>query len=191
MERYVTRVLAGIFIGGAGTRMAGIAKGLMRTADGTTVVERWRAMLDRLDLPVVLVGERKEYGALGIEVVADQPPGIGPLGGLVGLLRRAEGARVLALACDMPFVSAAIVERLLAQSPLSAIVAPRRDGRWEPLCARYEPQRVLPVAESLATSGDRSLQRLLGDVGAAELQLSSREGDELRDWDSPADLPPT
>jgi molybdopterin-guanine dinucleotide biosynthesis protein A len=191
MERYVTRVLAGIFVGGAGARMAGLAKGLMLTADGTTVVERWRTMLDRLELPVVLVGERKEYGALGIEVVADQPPGIGPLGGLVGLLRRADGARVLALACDMPFVSATIVERLLAQSPQAPIVAPRRDGRWEPLCARYEPRRVLPVAEAIATTSDRSLQRLLTDVGAAELQLSSSESDELRDWDSPGDVGPT
>jgi len=186
----VTRVWAGIFVGGAGARMGGIAKGLMPTADGTTVVERLRAILDRLELRVVLVGERKEYEPLGIEVVADQPPGVGPLGGLVGLLRRAQDSPVLALACDMPFLSSAIVERLLAQSPQAPIIAPRRDGRWEPFCARYEPARVLPVAEAIATTSDRSLQRLLADVGAAELQLSSSESDELRDWDSPGDVGP-
>jgi molybdopterin-guanine dinucleotide biosynthesis protein A len=184
----VTRALAGVFVGGAGARMGGIAKGLIRTADGTTVVERWGALLNRLDIRVVLVGEREEYAGLGIEVVADRPPRIGPLGGLVGLLRRAEGAPALALACDMPFVSETLVERLLTTSPRAPAVAPRIDGRWEPLCARYEPQRVLPAAEELVRSGDHSLQRLLSNVGAVELPLSAQDASELRDWDTREDV---
>jgi molybdopterin-guanine dinucleotide biosynthesis protein A len=180
--------VAGIFVGGAGSRLGGIAKGLMRTADGTTLVERWATLLNGLDVAVVLVGKRDEYEGLGIEPVADQPPGIGPLGGLVGLLRHAGSAPALALACDMPFVSAAIVERLLTASPAAPILAPCRAGRWEPLCARYDPSRVLPTAEALVGSDDHSLQHLLRDGGAVELPLSAREEAELRDWDTPLDV---
>ena len=58
------RALAGIFVGGAGERMGGVAKGLMRTPDGTTVVERLRTILSKAGVDVVLVGEREEYEGL-------------------------------------------------------------------------------------------------------------------------------
>ena len=184
----MTRALAGILVGGAGARMGGVAKGLLRTTDGTTVVERWDAMLRALGIRVVLVGERDEYSALGIEVIADRPPRIGPLGGLIGLLCHAQDAPALAFACDMPFVSSAIVDRLLTASPDAPIVAPRREGRWEPLCARYAPAVVLPAAEALVASDDHSLQTLLRKVGAEELPITSGERGELRDWDTRQDV---
>jgi molybdopterin-guanine dinucleotide biosynthesis protein A len=180
--------LAGIFVGGAGTRMGGVAKGLMRTADGRTIIERWRGVLERLGLGIVLVGAGKDYSGLGIEVLGDDPPGIGPLGGLVALLRRAAGQQALALACDMPFVSGALVERLLTASQHAPIVAPRRHGRWEPLCARYDAARVLAPALSRARTSDHSLQGLLHEAGAVELSLSRHEADQLHDWDTPGDI---
>jgi molybdopterin-guanine dinucleotide biosynthesis protein A len=186
----VTEALAGIFVGGAGRRMGGIAKGLMAAPEGGTLVERWRALLAARGVPVVLVGSRAEYAGLGVEAIADAPPGIGPLGGLVALLRRAGTAPALALACDMPFVSGALVDRLLAAHPEAPIVAPRREGRWEPLCARYDPSRVLATATSLAGAGEHSLQRLLTTSGAVELDLTPAEQRELHDWDRPEDLHP-
>jgi molybdopterin-guanine dinucleotide biosynthesis protein A len=183
----VTRAVAGILVGGAGTRMGGVAKGLMRTAAGGTLIERWRATLREHGVRVVLVGDRSEYVGLGIELLADRPAGIGPLGGLIALLRDAQRTPVLALACDMPFVSSAIVDRLLTVSPGAPVVAPRRDGRWEPLCARYDPALVLPAAEALVASKDHSLQTLLHNVRAVELPLTLDEAGQLHDWDTRED----
>jgi len=197
--------LAGIFVGGPARRMGGRPKGLLEGPGGVTLVERWRAMLVDLGAEVVLVGDAAAYAGLGLPVIADEPAGVGPLGGLVGLLRHGGtgagtgtgtggslGARhVLAVACDMPFVSRALVERLLAAPDDAPIVAPRRDGRWEPLCARYDPIRVLPLAAARAASPYHSLQRLLDDAGAAPLPLAPHEADELHDWDSPDDVAPS
>jgi molybdopterin-guanine dinucleotide biosynthesis protein A len=181
-------VVAGVFVGGAGSRMGGVAKGLLRTAAGTTLLERWRAVLDGLGLTVVLVGDRAPYAGVGLEVVRDEPEGIGPLGGLVGLLRRGAGGRVLALAVDMPFVSDRLVARLLAAPAEVALVAPRRAGRWEPLCARYDAAAILPLAIARARGTEHSLQRLLDDAAAVELPLAPDEADGLRDWDTPEDV---
>jgi molybdopterin-guanine dinucleotide biosynthesis protein A len=168
--------------------MGGLAKGLLRGPDGATLVERWRAMLAELGVPVVLVGEAAAYAHLGLPVLPDEPPGVGPLGGLIALLRHAGAARALAFACDMPFVSRALVERLLAAPSDAPVVAPRRDTRWEPLCARYEPARVLPLALARAASPHHALQALLDEAGAAALPLVPHEAAELRDWDTPADV---
>ena len=180
--------VAGVFVGGPGTRMGGRPKGLMRGPEGVTLVERWCAMLAELGVPVVLVGEAAAYHRLGLPSLKDEPPGVGPLGGLVALLRHAGTQPALALACDMPFVSRALVERLIAAPGDAAVVAPRRDERWEPLCARYDPLRVLPLAVARAASPHHSLQRLLDQAHAVELPLLPHETGELRDWDSPGDL---
>lgn len=114
--------------------MGGRPKGLLRTPDGVTLVDCLRAVLVAVGAEVVLVGASEAYASMGLPTVADDPPGVGPLGGLAGLLGRAGGRPTLALACDMPYVSRALIERLLRAEP-AAIVAPVREGRWEP-CAR-------------------------------------------------------
>jgi molybdopterin-guanine dinucleotide biosynthesis protein A len=180
--------VAGVFVGGLALRMGGRPKGLLTAPDGVTIVERWRAMLSAMGVPVVLVGEGGAYASLGLPMVHDEPRGVGPLGGLVALLRHASVHPALAFACDMPFVSRVLVERLLAAPADAPIVAPRREGRWEPLCARYDPHRILPLAIARVASPHHSLQRLLDDAPAVELPLSPEEAAELRDWDSPEDL---
>jgi molybdopterin-guanine dinucleotide biosynthesis protein A len=168
--------------------MGGRAKGLLKSPDGMTLVERWRALLTSMSVPVVLVGDADAYAGLGLPTIGDEPRGVGPLGGLVALLRHAGDRPTLALACDMPFVPRQILERLLAAPGDAPIVAPRNEGRWEPLCARYDPVRVLPLAVACLDSPRRSLQRLLDQARAVELPVSSQDLPLLRDWDSPEDV---
>jgi molybdopterin-guanine dinucleotide biosynthesis protein A len=161
---------------------------MLRAPEGGTLVERWIALLARAGVgAVVLVGRGEAYEGLGIDRVDDEPAGIGPLGGLVALLRRAGARHALALACDMPFVPDSLVAKLLA-APAAAIVAPRRDGRWEPLFALYDAPRVLGLATRRVKTGDHSLQGLLGAASAAELPVAPEEAWALRDWDAPDDL---
>jgi molybdenum cofactor guanylyltransferase len=179
-------IVAGLFVGGRASRMGGSAKGLLLASDGETIVDRWRAVLRSLDVPVVLVGAHPAYAHLGLPTIEDLPEGIGPLGGLLSLLRLAHG-KALALACDMPFVSLGVMRRLV-EGRCASVLAPRRDGLWEPLCAMYDCARVLPVAEARALAGQYSLQGLLVAAGAEELVLAAEEWAELRDWDSPEDV---
>jgi molybdopterin-guanine dinucleotide biosynthesis protein A len=182
------RVIAGIFVGGAGARMGGAAKGLLEAPEGGTLLARWKARLAEAGIEAILVGRHPAYvgaAAAGLPAIEDDPPGIGPLGGLVALLRRAGSGPALAFACDMPFVSAALIERLAAARE-APIVAPRRAGRWEPLCARYDASVVLPSATRRVACGAYALQGLLDEAGAVALRLSPDEERELRDWDTPA-----
>jgi molybdopterin-guanine dinucleotide biosynthesis protein A len=180
-------VIAGVFVGGEASRMAGRPKGLLITSGGATIVDRWREVLRSVGVPMALVGAHPAYTHLGAPIIEDSPPGIGPLGGLLPLLRVAGQRRALALAGDMPFVSRALLERILDASD-APIVAPRRHGRWEPLCALYDAARVLPLAEARVQSRRFSLQGLLDDAGAIAIGLSAIECAELRDSYSPQDV---
>jgi molybdopterin-guanine dinucleotide biosynthesis protein A len=182
------RVIAGVFVGGAGKRMGGgCAKGLLAAPGGGTLLERWRRLLHTVGVDrLVLVGENEAYIALGLEAIGDEPRGIGPIGGLAALLERAGHGHALALACDMPFVSGALVTRLLSAAG-APVVAPKR-GLWEPLCARYDAQRVLPIVRQRIAAGRHSLQGLLDEAGTFELPLYPEDAGALHDWDTPEDL---
>lgn len=183
-------MLCGIFVGGRARRMGGIAKGLLRAPDGDeTLVVRLARLAGELGLEPVLVGDDARYRAAlpALRVVRDQPAGIGPLGGLMGLLR--EGDAALALACDLPFVSRSLLERLAQRASPAAVLAPREaEGLWQPLCARYDAATVRPVLAQAIAHGTRSFQRLFAELAVEELPLSEIERRELHDWDTPEDV---
>ena len=181
--------LVGIFVGGAARRMGGVAKGLLPAPDGTgSLVDRTANFARGLGLEVVLVGEHPAYAALGLGVLADAETGQGPLGGLVALLARAGTGRAIALACDLTFVERRLLSTLATAPIGAAVLAPRRDGIWAPLAARYDAARVLPIARERLGRRERSLQGLLDAVGADALSLTPQDERMLTDWDTPDDV---
>jgi molybdopterin-guanine dinucleotide biosynthesis protein A len=76
------------------------------------------------------------------ELIVDQHPGLGPLAGIEAAQQAHPEAAWLVLACDLPFLSPAILRDLLARRDRGRLATAYRsqfDGKPEPLCAVYEP----------------------------------------------------
>lgn len=97
-----------------------------------------------------------------VRYVVDRRDAMGPLAGLEGGLLAAPTPWVLVVACDMPDLSADVLQVLLDhRSPaISAVVARAPEGRKHPLCACYH-RRVLPTVQAHLDAGQRALHRLL------------------------------
>ena len=138
---------------------------------------------------VALVGNATDYDDLlpGCVRLGDAATGVGPLGGLVALLRAAGSRQAIALACDLPDVRSDDVRALATHPSTAAIVAARRceDAPFEPLFARYDPARVLHAAEAQLAEESHSLQRLLR---ACEATWFIPRPEAIGDWDDPADV---
>jgi molybdopterin-guanine dinucleotide biosynthesis protein A len=188
------QAVAGIFVGGQARRMGGRSKGNIPTAQGVTIVQKLRAACDAAGLRVLLVGNaaaREAYAAEGLQGVDDDRRAEGPLAGLVALLSNATaGGRAVALACDMPFVTEALLKRLALDPSDSAALAAKRGDTWEPFFARYDAAKMLPLALKAAHAGKLGLQSLLEDAGAHPFPMTPDEERALVDWDKPSDLPP-
>jgi molybdopterin-guanine dinucleotide biosynthesis protein A len=185
--------VVGIFVGGRGSRMGGRAKSELRAPDtGERLVERTLRVASEAGLDCVLVGSHPDMVSLGRDTpqVEDAPPGIGPLGGLLALLRFAGQRHAIAIGVDMPFVTTALVARLSRDPSRHEVLAPRdRDAApWDALFARHDSARVLPVAERAVAEGVRSFQALFARLDVAEFHLDADERALLRDWDAPDDI---
>jgi molybdopterin-guanine dinucleotide biosynthesis protein A len=178
----------GILVGGAASRMGGRAKGLLDAGEGEPIVVRLARVARAAGASdVVLVGDTVAYDGLGLARIRDAAGGAGPLAGVVALLESAAGADVVALACDLPRVVPSVIARLIAASP-GKTLAPRRDGFWETLCARYAGS-ALREAHRRLREGELSLHALLRAIDVEELTLTEGERATLLDWDSPEDIP--
>lgn len=188
-------VVVGIFVGGAGSRMGFVAKGLLAApASNQSLLARLLGVCG-VALPEVvpvLVGRKAAYSDFGLTELDDDPAGIGPIGGFRALLKHAERAhaeRVLALACDLPYLDEATILRL--NLPLNrAARVPFVNGKWQPLAAAYAPTLTLAAVEKTIARDQRALMRVLDELGDAVEKI---EGDEhfantLRDWDTPQDI---
>jgi len=139
---------------------------------------------------VVLVGEHPAYAEAELTTIADEPAGVGPLGGLRALLSTAAaGTDVIALACDLPNVSAGMLRKLVEHRQDSAAVAPRVGGVWQPLFARYRPELIYPLTTTLLHESRLGLHRIFdAEPTASELPLTREEEGLLGDWDTDDDV---
>lgn len=166
--------------------MGGRPKGLLEH-EGSTLLTRLARSFESVGIETVLVGRRSEYLSSALETIDDEPPGIGPLGGVCALLRRAGDGVAVVVACDMPFLTSELLARLLDAADAPAR-APRIAGEWEPMLARYNAPLALPVAARRAREGKTSLQGLLDELRAEPFALAPGEERALTDWDTPEEM---
>lgn len=139
VERTDTTASGFVLAGGQSRRM-GRDKAML-PAGGRTLVEHVANEVRRAAGSVTIVGDPSRYGRLGYEVIPDEQPGLGPLGGIATALGISRTAWNLVVACDMPSVDAELLITLLARAaathPAPDCVVPDGPTGPEPLCAVY------------------------------------------------------
>jgi molybdenum cofactor guanylyltransferase len=132
-----------VLVGGESRRM-GSDKALLRYGDQGTQLERTAALLNQV-CDQVFVSLRKEQGfecpAQTLPIYDSIEAIKGPLCGILSAMAAVPEADWLVLACDLPFLKQATLEKLIAefQSAEPQLTAYRstHDGLPEPLCAIY------------------------------------------------------
>lgn len=162
-----------ILAGGRARRMGGATKPLL-LVDGATILSRQRAILTPRTRELLLALAPPSISAeikpaappsisaeiepadplreSGLRIVDDRVPDAGPLAGIAAALAAIDTPWLLAVAGDMPDLSAAVIDLLRARAAAADAadldaIAPRIDGLPEPLCALWH-RRALPVLDA-------------------------------------------
>ena len=187
--------LLAIFVGGKSIRM-GMHKGLLLVPGGDEpILEALVRCGHQAGFDLVLVGDAAPYEQLarGVMRIEDNPRGAGPLGGLQSALQfasRADRSHLVAVACDMPYVTPEALQQVYQHRSTAIVVAPRRgpEAPWEPMLARYEVARLAPLLARAALRGERSFQQLFASIEVDAVPLTPAIERALQDWDSPEDV---
>lgn len=143
-----------VLAGGRSTRM-GTDKAALRVG-ARTQLERALALLAPYVARAfvsVRAEQRSEPLRAGFEQIEDTRENLGPIAGILAAQERHPGHAWLVLACDLPLLDAATLERLVqARAPgrLATAFRSSRDGLPEPLCAVYEPASSAALAAYVA-----------------------------------------
>jgi molybdopterin-guanine dinucleotide biosynthesis protein A len=135
--------------GGKSTRMGGEPKALIELG-GRCIVERVLDVLREVTTQVLVVTNTPEiYAFLGVPMVPDVFPEGGSLGGIYSGLQAAPGDAAFTVACDMPFLSAAVARLVIARADEADVVAPLIGEQWETLHAAYGKACLGPMERRL------------------------------------------
>lgn len=192
----MTPPLHGLLLaGGKSTRMGRDKASLVVGGEGVTQAQRAAALLRKYCARTFVslrAGQPQPPGSEGMTMLRDSTQAQGPLSGILAAFAEDPDAAWLVIACDLPFVTdavlAALVERHRA-SDTSAFLAyaSSSDGLPEPLCAIYGPSAG-PLLARHASHGRFCPRHIMIDEHATLLPLPAGASEALANINTPEDL---
>ena len=134
-------------------------KALMRLSSNRTMVEEIVGRLSPLTKDLfVVANDAALYASTGLRIVPDRVAGAGVLGGIYSSISAARYEHCLVVACDMPFVSASVVELMASEGDGCDVVICRQDnGEFEPMQAIYGKSCEGAIEKALARGRRRAI----------------------------------
>jgi len=160
--------------------MGGEPKALMRLG-GRRIIERvLEAIEGAVDEVLVVTNTPELYAFLRLPMVPDAYPDGGSLGGIFTGLKAAPGDAAFTVACDMPFVHAAVARLVVNRAAEGDVVIPRVGDQLETMHAVYGKACLAPMEERLR-AGRLKIVGFFDRVRVVEIPAS-----EIAAWGDPA-----
>jgi molybdopterin-guanine dinucleotide biosynthesis protein A len=184
-------ISAAILAGGRARRLGGLDKCRL-VVDGRSIISRQVDVLQRVAADVFIVApDPSRFTDLGLTVEVDRVPGAGAVGGIYTALAAARHARVIVVACDLPFLHAGVLDELARRAATG-------DGAWvrtargvEPLVACYQTHVADTVRREIDAgrlkAGDLASVLEMAELGTADLERFGSVEELLANVNTPAD----
>ncbi|HEY1801482.1 MAG TPA: molybdenum cofactor guanylyltransferase [Terriglobales bacterium] len=187
-----TITLTAVLFAGGESRRMGTDKALL-SLNGKPLWSRQLETLRELVPEEILISARTPpaWCPPEITVVLDDQPSRGPLSGLSAVLHQLRTTHLLALAIDLPQMTARHLQSLRKLASPGQGVIPRNGDFCEPLCAIYPAAIAMMTAAALAKE-ELSLQALVKELleksYLREYVLAGPERRLYRNVNTPEDL---
>lgn len=184
--------LSAVLLAGGESRRMGRDKATV-IFDGEALWKRQLATLQQINAEEIFISARTDpsWRPNDFTFVRDLDDGHGPWSGLAATLAQTSTTHLLALAIDMPLMTARYLKSLRENVQPGRGVVPQIRGRYEPLAAIYPRDADVDLAQTSNALG-YSLQRLLEMLVARGVMsvrpVAPEEECVFRNLNEPADL---
>jgi len=173
-----------IVLAGGGSTRLGTDKAAL-VVDGVTMLDRVLAATAGAVSTVVVGPERPT--ARPVAWTVEDPPGGGPVAGIATGLPYGAAPTVVVLSCDLPWIAADDVARLvdglgsLDGGGVDGFGLRDSTGRGQRLAAAYRRTALTRALDRLGNPRDRAVRELVGEL-TLEWSSPSRAGDDVDTW---------
>jgi molybdenum cofactor guanylyltransferase len=179
-----------VLAGGKSSRM-GRPKSLLLFDGEPLITHIVRGLKQMFAETVIVAAPEQELPDLPAILVRDEVAYQGPVGGIYYGLNAASGEFCFVTSCDVPFLNAALISRLMAQISNNDVVVPHWEDRFQPLHAVYR-RSVLPLLKEQLDRGELRPIYLFDKVrtlkiGEDEIRLFDPEGLSFLNMNTPDD----
>ena len=184
--------ITGLLLVGGLSRRMGRDKATLVVAD-QPLWARQLSLLRQIKADTIWISAREQpdWAPADVQVLLDTPPSRGPLSGITLALTTMTTSHLMALAVDLPQLTAEYLEKLVALTPSAKGIVPCNKGREEPLTALY-PKEAAALAHEALASKDVSLRsfvrRLRLQNLLVEYRVTPQERILHRNLNTPEDL---
>ena len=176
MESHLSGISGIILAGGKSTRY-GRNKALVEI-NGIRLIERViRVMEPLFERLIIITNTPQDYAYLKLPMVEDLIKGLGPLGGVFTGLQTMSDDAGFFVACDMPFLSGALIHHMVDVMEDFDAVVPKVDWKIEALHAIYT-KHCIPAIKKLIDNKDYQVIKFFQSVRVRYLNK-----EEILDFD--------
>ena len=160
-----------ILAGGKSSRM-GEDKGLM-SLFGKPMIGYVIDTVHELTDHITIVSNNDQYNQFGLDVIKDEIPDKGPLGGIYTGLQHSKFDQNIILSCDIPYIKIGLLKYLLQQSKGYDITIPIHKEQIHPLIGIYQKSCLNNIKKNLISGNLKVTDSFSG------LKLNIVETDEF------------
>jgi len=165
--------VTGIILAGGKSSRMGTDKGLQELG-GIPLINYAIQVLSGLCGNIIISSSSKAYESFGYKTVADEIPGIGPMGGIYSALKQSNTEKNLVLSCDLPFVSKELLSYILKNSEGYQVAVPWQGNQhYEPLCGFYNLS-ILDQMNVFIQNGNYKLPDLFEKIEINRLVINDK-----------------
>ncbi len=176
--------------GGDGSRMAGNKP--TQLFDGISLIERALTLVSAMSPTIAVAVQQNASWTIPVGVVRlyDETQGAGPLSALSSALTFAveqQASHALVVPCDMPFLPADLLGRLVDEIGSAAVAMVKSADRLHPICALWSVTTLSMLSDYAATSR-RSLIGFAERSGMVTVEWPAQPFDPFFNVNTPQDL---
>ena len=164
--------VTGVILAGGESRRMGSDKSLLPLTGARFIDHVYRSMAELFNEVIIVTNSPGLYKEIPCRKVPDIYYAQGALAGLHSGLLHAKSDKIFVVACDMPFITPAVVKEICAHGDEGDVVIPYSSNGHEPLHALYT-KSCLPAMEEVLDNGVKRIIKFFDKVKPVALPFET------------------
>jgi FdhD protein len=163
--------ITGVILAGGKSRRMGSDKSLLPIEGARFIDHVYQRMSSLFNEVIIVTNSPDLYSELPCRAVPDIYYAQGALAGIHSGLAHAKTEKIFVVGCDMPFISAPVVQQICSHAGDGDLVIPHSSNGQEPLHALYS-KSCLPAMEEVLDSGRKQIRLFFDQVKVVQLPVA-------------------